>query len=84
MAAEVQPAEVVVEVGAEPGERGVLTRDPVRIFEPTSGTTSGEKLIPYTADLQHQFQRAISAWIGDLFSAGREVVEEYARRVASR
>ncbi|MCA9214279.1 MAG: GH3 auxin-responsive promoter family protein [Planctomycetales bacterium] len=50
------------------GEHNVLTRDSVEIFEPTSGTTSGEKLIPYTADLRHQFQRAISAWIGDLFS----------------
>ena len=51
------------------GERGVLTRDSVSMFEPTSGTTSGEKLIPYTADLQRQFQRAIAVWIGDLFSA---------------
>ena len=37
------------------------------MLEPTSGTTSGEKLIPYTDGLRHEFQRAIATWIGDLF-----------------
>ncbi|MGH7136265.1 MAG: GH3 family domain-containing protein, partial [Pirellulales bacterium] len=49
------------------GERNVLTRDAVRLLEPTSGSTTGEKLIPYTAALRRQFQRGIAAWIGDLF-----------------
>ena len=49
------------------GEDNVLTRDKVRLLEPTSGTTRGEKLIPYTSGLRSQFQRAISTWIGDLF-----------------
>jgi hypothetical protein len=49
------------------GERGVLTRDPVRLLEPTSGSTGGEKLIPFTASLRRQFQRAVSAWVFDLF-----------------
>ncbi len=51
------------------GERRVLTREPVTLLEPTSGTTRGEKLIPYTAALRRQFQRAVAAWIADLFRA---------------
>jgi len=49
------------------GEPNVLTAEPVRLLEPTSGTASGEKLIPYTASLRRQFQRVIAAWIADLF-----------------
>ena len=48
------------------GEANVLTREPVRLFEPTSGTTGGEKLIPYTKSLSRQFRRAVSAWIADI------------------
>lgn len=48
------------------GEAGVLTTQPVRLLEPTSGTTRGEKLIPYTDGLRRQFQRAVAAWVGDL------------------
>lgn len=44
----------------------VLTREPVKLLEPTSGTTSGEKLIPYTASLRRQFQRAVRSWMHDL------------------
>ena len=50
------------------GEANVLTAEPVRLLEPTSGTTGGEKLIPYTAGLRRQFQRGVAAWIADLFS----------------
>jgi hypothetical protein len=49
------------------GEPGVLTREPVTLLEPTSGTTGGEKLIPYTASLRRQFQRAVAAWVANLF-----------------
>jgi hypothetical protein len=49
------------------GESRVLTEEPVLLLEPTSGTTGGEKLIPYTASLRRQFQRGVSAWIADLF-----------------
>lgn len=49
------------------GEANVLTCEPVRLLEPTSGTTGGEKLIPYTAGLRRQFQRGVAAWIGDLY-----------------
>ncbi len=44
-----------------------LTAEPVRLLEPTSGSTSGSKLIPYTATLQAEFRRAINPWIADLF-----------------
>jgi len=37
------------------------------LLEPTSGTTGGEKLIPYTNGLRRQFQRGVAAWIADLF-----------------
>jgi GH3 auxin-responsive promoter len=50
------------------GERNVLTAEAVQLLEPTSGTTSGEKLIVYTAGLRRQFQRGVAAWIGDLFA----------------
>src|SRR5947207_9458093 len=43
------------------GEPGVLTREPVRLLEPTSGTVGGEKLIPYTAGLLRQFRRGVAA-----------------------
>jgi hypothetical protein len=49
------------------GKHGVLTRARVELLEPTSGTTGGEKLIPYTAALRRQFQRAVAAWVADLF-----------------
>jgi hypothetical protein len=49
------------------GEQNVLTLEPVRRLVPTGGSTSGEKLIPYTDALRRSFQRAIRAWIWDLF-----------------
>lgn len=49
------------------GEKDILTSEPVRLFEPTSGSTAASKLIPYTATLQQQFRCAIHAWIADLF-----------------
>jgi hypothetical protein len=55
------------------GERGVLTAERVELLEPTSGSTGGEKLIPYTATLRRQFQRAVAAWVHDLFR-GRPAV----------
>jgi hypothetical protein len=38
------------------------------MFEPSSGSSSAAKWIPYTASLRSEFQRAIRAWIYDLFS----------------
>lgn len=50
------------------GEQQVLTSEPVLLFEPTSGTTTGEKLIPYTSSLRRQFQAAIAVWMHDLLT----------------
>jgi len=51
------------------GRPGVLTAEPVWMFEITSGSVSASKLIPYTKSLRAEFQRAISVWIVDLFRA---------------
>jgi len=48
------------------GEPKVLTSEPVTLLEPTSGSTAGEKLIPYTAGLRAQFQNGIAPWIANL------------------
>jgi hypothetical protein len=50
------------------GEQRVLTRDPVLLWEPTSGSTAATKLVPYTASLKAEFQRAVAAWIVDLYA----------------
>src|SRR5688500_7151016 len=55
------------------GEQELLTAEPVLLFEPTSGSTGGEKLIPYTASLREQFQRAIAAWVWNVMSRRPEV-----------
>jgi hypothetical protein len=55
-----------IELIAE-GQSMVLTTEPVLMFEITSGSTSGSKLIPYTQTLKSEFTRAISPWIVDLF-----------------
>ena len=50
------------------GKQGVLTTEPVLMFEPTGGSSGGSRLIPYTATLRRQFQRAISVWMHDVLS----------------
>ena len=50
------------------GEKGVLTAEPVILFEPTSGSSGGKKLIPYTASLKAEFQRGIRPWLCDLYT----------------
>jgi hypothetical protein len=49
------------------GSPNVLTREAVRLLEPTSGSSGATKLVPYTASLQREFQRGIRPWIADLF-----------------
>jgi len=44
------------------GEAGVLTADPVRLFEPTSGSSGPSKLIPFTASLQQEIRQAVATW----------------------
>ncbi len=45
------------------GDPGVLTTEPVQLLEPTSGSTGPNRLVPYTATLRRQFQRAVKAWV---------------------
>lgn len=47
-------------------EPAMLTSEPVTRLLPTSGSAGGRKLIPFTAGLQRQFNRAIGAWMVDL------------------
>jgi len=48
------------------GEPRLLTSEPVTHLIPTSGSTGARKLIPFTAGLQRDFNRAIGPWICDL------------------
>lgn len=50
------------------GEPRVLTTEPVRFFEKTSGSAAAAKYIPYTASLLREFRRAVGAWMFDLFT----------------
>ena len=59
-------AEPVAAIGQ--GQAGVLTAEPVRMFELSSGSTAASKLIPYTATLKAEFQRGLAPWIYDLYS----------------
>ena len=44
------------------GEGGVLTTDPVKLFEPSSGSSGPAKLIPFTRALQREIRRAVALW----------------------
>jgi hypothetical protein len=48
------------------GERAVLTEAPVEAFERSSGSTAGDKRIPYTASLRGQFSAATAPWLLDM------------------
>jgi hypothetical protein len=60
------------------GIPNVLTREDIRLFEPTSGSSGATKLIPYTTSLQREFQRGIHAWIADLFTQSPELLASQA------
>jgi hypothetical protein len=49
------------------GEKSVLTQEDVLTLQPTSGTSSACKLIPYTKSLAAEFQAALDAWLADLY-----------------
>ena len=51
------------------GEQGVLTREPVRIFERTGGSTAANKLVPYTSSLLAEFAAATGPWLYDLYDS---------------
>lgn len=49
------------------GKRNILTGEDVLMFEPTSGSASASKLIPYTKTLKEQFQKGIKPWLRNLY-----------------
>jgi hypothetical protein len=49
------------------GETNVLTAEPVGLFQPTSGSTSATKLIPWTHGVAAEFRRAIAPWLASLY-----------------
>jgi hypothetical protein len=49
------------------GEKNLLTAETVERLVPTSGSSGGMKLIPYTASLKQDFRKAIAAWIWTTF-----------------
>ena len=49
------------------GEPHVLTADRVRRLAVTGGSTSGPKLIPYTATLHAEYARGVGPWIAELY-----------------
>jgi hypothetical protein len=56
------------------GEPGVLTQDRVRLFQPTSGSSSATKLIPWTATLNREFRRGIAPWVVALYRRKPELL----------
>ena len=48
------------------GGQNILTSEPVLLLEPSSGSTSAKKLIPYTKGLKREFSAAIGKWLWDL------------------
>ena len=52
------------------GKTDVLTKEPIRCFERTSGSSGKSKLIPYSSSLRNSFSRMAKLWIYDLLSFG--------------
>lgn len=50
------------------GEKNILTADKIRLFELTSGSSGGKKMIPYTNTLKQEFQRGIKPWLYDIYT----------------
>jgi hypothetical protein len=48
------------------GDKSCLTREPVKLLAPSSGSTRATKLIPYTTLSQAEFRRGVAPWIVDL------------------
>lgn len=55
------------------GEEGILTSEKVLLLEPTSGSTSPTKYIPYTGSLKKEFQNALKPWIYNLYSKNKGI-----------
>ena len=51
------------------GGNNILTSENILILEPTSGSSSASKLIPYTKSLKEEFQSGLKPWIYNLYSS---------------
>ena len=56
------------------GEARVLTNDPVRMFEPSSGSSGPAKWIPYTRTMQREIRRAVAVWSAQTFLSQPELL----------
>lgn len=52
----------------EKADKNVLTAEDVFLLEPTSGSSSAVKLVPYTKSLRREFQNGLKPWIFNLYS----------------
>lgn len=59
----------------ETGAKAVLTKEKIRLFELTSGSSGGRKLIPYTSSLKREFGRGIKPWLCDIYTRVEGVEE---------
>lgn len=50
------------------GESDILTAEKIKLFELTSGSSGGKKMIPYTKSLKNEFQRGIKPWLYDIYT----------------
>lgn len=57
------------------GQKGILTHDRVRMFEPSSGSTSASKMIPYNKALKKEFNRAISPWLYSMYHNNPQLLD---------
>lgn len=57
------------------GEKRILTKERIALFELTGGSSGGKKLIPYTKSLKSEFQRGIKPWLYDIYSGAAGVGE---------
>lgn len=56
------------------GEKNILTKEKVIMFELSSGSTKSSKLIPYTKSLKSEFNKGISPWIIDMYKNNKELM----------
>lgn len=57
------------------GKANVLTAEKIKLFELTSGSSGGKKLIPYTRSLKNEFQRGIKPWLYDIYTSVNGTVD---------
>ncbi|NQU24643.1 MAG: GH3 auxin-responsive promoter family protein [Candidatus Nealsonbacteria bacterium] len=56
------------------GRKNVLAADPVLLLQPSSGSTSATKLIPFTARLREEFMRGVKPWLANLYLSRKRLL----------